>query len=121
MLLFYGAYALRDSDSRRLWRRPGDGMGEEDMAYYQSCYFGGDENYNDIRFNALKADLTGLPQRKYEYYNAGSAIPPIWLSRKSTLLKNLSVTPKPPGKFARCKLPLAQLLENKNPFNSLCR
>ena len=36
-------------------------MGEADLAYYQACYFSGDENFNDPRFNVLKADLTGLP------------------------------------------------------------
>ena len=61
LLLFYGAYGLRDSGSRRLWGGPEDGMGEADLAYYQACYFSGDENFNDPRFNVLKADLTGLP------------------------------------------------------------
>ena len=45
-----------------------------------------------------------------------SSIPAGWLGQKSTLLEDLYVTPQPPGKFVRCKPPLAQLLENKNPF-----
>ncbi len=32
--------------------------------------------------------------------------------KKSTLLKDLYVKPKPPGKFVRRKIPLGQLLEN---------
>jgi len=61
MLLFYGGYGLRDSGSRRLYGGPEDGMGKEDMAFYQSCYFKGDEDPNDVRFNVLNADLKGLP------------------------------------------------------------
>ena len=61
LLLFYGGYGLRDSGSHRLYGGPEDGMGEEDMAFYQSCYFKGDEDPDDTRFNILKADLGGLP------------------------------------------------------------
>ena len=43
-----------------------------------------------------------------------------WLSRKSALLKNLSVTPKPIGEFDRCNVPLAQIFKNKNLFDSRC-
>jgi acetyl esterase len=61
LMLFYGAYGLRDSGSRRLWGGPQDGMGEEELAFYHSCYLGGDENSNDPRYNILAADLNGLP------------------------------------------------------------
>lgn len=61
LLLFYGAYGLRDSASRRLYGGPEDGMGEEDLAYYKRCYLRGDEDFNDIRFDLLKADFTNLP------------------------------------------------------------
>jgi acetyl esterase len=61
LLLFYGAYGLRDSASRRLYGGPEDGMGEEDIAYYEKRYLRGDEDFNDVRFDLLKADFTNLP------------------------------------------------------------
>ena len=61
LLLFYGAYGLRDSGSRRFYGGPEDGMGEEDLAYYQGCYLRKKEDVDDPRFDVLRADLTGLP------------------------------------------------------------
>jgi len=61
LLLFYAAYGLHDSGSCRFYGGPEDGMGEEDLNYYQSCYLHKNEDINDLRFNVLKADLRGLP------------------------------------------------------------
>ncbi len=62
LVLFYGIYGLRDSGSRRLFGGPEDGLGEENLAFYQECYLNRDEDTADPRFNVLGADLRGLPR-----------------------------------------------------------
>jgi acetyl esterase len=61
LLLFYGIYGLRDSGSRRLFGGPEDGLGEENLAFYQKCYLNRNEDAADPRYNVLGADLRGLP------------------------------------------------------------
>ncbi len=44
LVLFYGAYGLRDSASRRLYGGPEDGMSAEDLDYYMDCLVRGPED-----------------------------------------------------------------------------
>lgn len=61
LLLYYGIYGLKDSRTRRLYGGPEDGMGEDDLEFYQDCYLRTEEDQNDPRYSILKADLKGLP------------------------------------------------------------
>lgn len=62
MLLFYGAYGLKDSMSMRLLGGTWDGLTEEDYAYYLGQYFADPANADDPYFNILGADLSaGIP------------------------------------------------------------
>lgn len=62
MLLFYGAYGLKDSMSMRLLGGTWDGLTEEDYAYYLGQYFADSANADDPYFNILGADLSaGIP------------------------------------------------------------
>lgn len=60
-LLFYGAYGLRDSASRRLYGGAEDGLSEEDLDVYFNALMTDPEDAKDPRFNLLRADLTDLP------------------------------------------------------------
>ncbi len=61
LVLFYGAYGLRDSASRRLYGGPEDGMSAEDLDYYMDCLVRGPEDLEDPRLDLLSAELSGLP------------------------------------------------------------
>ena len=62
MLLFYGAYGLKDSMSMRLLGGTWDGLTEADYAYYLGQYFADPANADDPYFNILGADLSaGIP------------------------------------------------------------
>jgi acetyl esterase len=61
LLLYYGSYGLRDSASRRLYGGPGDGLTEEELAFYRQCYLRGPEDARDPRYDLLAADLAGTP------------------------------------------------------------
>jgi acetyl esterase len=59
LLLYYGAYGLKDSASLRLYGWADlDGLGDEDRATYQSCYT---DDREHARVHLLKADMSGLP------------------------------------------------------------
>ncbi len=60
-LLYYGAFGLADSVSRRLYGGDGDGMSEKDLDFYSSNYLRGAADRDDPRRHSLRADLTGLP------------------------------------------------------------
>jgi acetyl esterase len=61
-LLFYGAYGLKDSASRRLygWAEL-DGLGDDDSAQYRDAYTGSPKDRDHPRNNLLKSDMAGLP------------------------------------------------------------
>lgn len=62
MLLFYGAYGLKDSSSMRLFGGTWDGLTEEDFLYYKNLYFAKEEDAFSPYFDVLRADLTyGIP------------------------------------------------------------
>ena len=60
-VLFYGAYGLRDSPSRRQFGGPEDGLGPEDLSYYEDCLARSADDLRGPRFDVLSADLSGLP------------------------------------------------------------
>ena len=66
MLLFYGAYGLRDSRSMRLLGGPWDGLTEADYEYYLKAYLGGLEKIREPYVNILDNDLS-------------SAVPPCFI------------------------------------------
>ncbi len=61
LVLFYGAYGLRDSASRRLYGGPEDGMSTADLGYYEECYLRGPADLRDPRYDLLECELAGLP------------------------------------------------------------
>lgn len=62
MLLFYGAYGLKDSSSMRLFGGTWDGLTEEDFKYYKDLYFASEEDASSPYFDVLSGDLTyGIP------------------------------------------------------------
>ena len=61
-LLYYGAYGLKDSASRRMYGWADlDGMGDEDTAMYRDAYIPNPADRDHPRNNLLKADMAGLP------------------------------------------------------------
>ena len=61
LLLIYGWFGLRDSCSSRIFANTLDGMAEDDLKYYTKSYIRSNEDLSDVRINALRADLKGLP------------------------------------------------------------
>ena len=61
MLLYYGAFGLKDSLSRRLFGSEEDGLSEQELVHYRDCLLRGPEDLDDPRFNLLAADLSRLP------------------------------------------------------------
>ena len=64
LLLYYGFYGLVDSASRRLFGGPIDGMGKDDLAYYNEVWLGStDEGYLHLPYvDMLANDLgTSMP------------------------------------------------------------
>ncbi len=60
-LLYYGAFGLEDSVSRRLYGGDDDGMSAKDLDFYSSNYLRGEADRDDPRRHSLRADLAGLP------------------------------------------------------------
>ncbi|MCG8360127.1 MAG: alpha/beta hydrolase fold domain-containing protein [Kiloniellales bacterium] len=60
-VLYYGAFGLRDSVSRRKYGGEEDGMSADDLAYYVDCLVRQPEDLRDPRFDVLSGDLTALP------------------------------------------------------------
>ena len=57
LLLYYGAYGLKDSVSKRLYGGDYDGLKKEDLDYYFGLYVNSEEDYDNIYFSCLNADL----------------------------------------------------------------
>ena len=60
-LLYYGAYGLRDSASRRLYGGPEDGLSARDLDYYRDCLVRTPADREDPRIDLLTRDPAGLP------------------------------------------------------------
>ncbi len=61
LLLYYGAYGLRDSAARRLWGGAGIGLTTEKMRFYEASYLPTPEAARDPRFDLLASDLSATP------------------------------------------------------------
>ena len=61
LLLYYGAYGLSDSASRRLWGDATDGLTAEKMRFYETSYLPSEEAARDPRFDLLSSDLSATP------------------------------------------------------------
>ena len=62
LLLFYGAYGMRDSTSMRLLGGPWDGLTEEDYAWYRELYFKTEADQFSPYFDLLAGDFSlGAP------------------------------------------------------------
>ncbi len=61
LLLYYGAFGLRDSASRRLYGGEIDGLGPDQLAFYRDAYLRGPADQRDPRYDCLAAALGGLP------------------------------------------------------------
>jgi acetyl esterase len=61
LLLYYGAFGLADSASRRLHGGEVDGLSPEDLAFYRDSYLARPEDRQDLRYDCLSAELGGLP------------------------------------------------------------
>jgi acetyl esterase len=61
LLLYYGAYGLRDSPSRRLWGGEIDGLGESDLGFFRESYLRAPADERDPYFDLLAGEMRGLP------------------------------------------------------------
>lgn len=61
LLLYYGAFGLMDSPSRRLWGGEIDGLGAEDLLFYREAYLRTAEDAHDPYYDLLAGDMHGLP------------------------------------------------------------
>ena len=59
--LFYGAYGLKDSPSRRRYCGSDAGMSEADLDFYRACLLRDPGDAADPRLDIFRADLKGLP------------------------------------------------------------
>lgn len=64
LVLYYGAYGLRDSVSRRLYGWELDGMREEDLLYYERAYLG-DQSADHALYDLCRNDFSGILPRVY--------------------------------------------------------
>jgi len=60
-LLYYGSFGLAESESRRLYGGPEDGLSAADMAFYSRAYLHDPADARDPRRNNLLAEVSGLP------------------------------------------------------------
>ena len=60
-LLYYGAYGLRDSRSRRLFGGEEDGLSAENLAFFRDCLMAPGAAKPDWRLNLLSRDVAGMP------------------------------------------------------------
>lgn len=60
-LLYYGAYGLRDSRSRRLYGGVEDGLSPETLAFFKRSLLGPGRPPEDWRLNMLNQSVAGLP------------------------------------------------------------
>jgi acetyl esterase len=61
LLLYYGAFGLADSPSRRLWGGELDGLGAEDLRFYREALLRSPEDAADPYYDLLAGDMHGLP------------------------------------------------------------
>jgi acetyl esterase len=61
LLLYYGAFGLRNSESRRRFGDSDDGVSEEDLKYYEKSYLRTADDIKDLRYNVLAGDASRLP------------------------------------------------------------
>jgi len=61
LALVYGAYGLCDSRSRRLYAGAGEGLSEDDMAFYRDSLIRSPADLADPRLDLLRQDLAGVP------------------------------------------------------------
>lgn len=61
LLLYYGAFGLADSPSRRLWGGEIDGLGEESLRFYREAFLRAAEDARDPYYDLLSGDMHGLP------------------------------------------------------------
>jgi acetyl esterase len=61
LILYYGAFGLADSGSRRRLGVAASGLSREDLAYYDQSYLGRPAPIGDPRYDCLAGDLAGLP------------------------------------------------------------
>lgn len=60
-LLYYGAYGLRDSRSRRLFGGVEDGLSAKNLAFFRTCLMAPGAAKPDWRLDLMSRDVTGLP------------------------------------------------------------
>ena len=60
-MLYYGAFGLRNSESRRRFGDSDDGISEEDLKYYENSYLRTADDMQDPRYNVLAGDASRLP------------------------------------------------------------
>ncbi|HXU59543.1 MAG TPA: alpha/beta hydrolase fold domain-containing protein [Verrucomicrobiae bacterium] len=73
LLLYYGAFGLADSPSRRAYGNELDGLTKEGIERFRACLVRGPADLADIRLDCLAADLRGLPPA----FIAASALDPL--------------------------------------------
>jgi acetyl esterase len=61
LLLYYGAFGLADSPSRRLWGGAIDGLGEAELRFYREALLRRPEDMHDPYYDLLAGDMQGLP------------------------------------------------------------
>ena len=61
LILYYGAFGLADSASRRRFGVAASGLSRDDLAYYDASYLGGPAPMGDPRYDCLAGNLAGLP------------------------------------------------------------
>lgn len=72
-VLYYGAFGLRDSPSRRKFGSNEDGLTEADMQFYAESWLRGPEDLEHPCFDLLRNDLRGLPPQ----YIVAAALDPL--------------------------------------------
>jgi acetyl esterase len=60
-LLYYGAFGLADSASRRAFGNETDGLTKAGLDYFRDCLLRGPVDAEDMRYDCLSSDLRGLP------------------------------------------------------------
>lgn len=73
LLLFYGAFGLRDSRSYRLFGSERYGLSQRDMRFYREALVRDEADLCDPRIDLVSADLSGLPP----VYLAAAALDPL--------------------------------------------
>jgi acetyl esterase len=61
LILYYGAFGLADSESRRSLGIVETGLSRDDLDFYEENYLGGPVPRGDPRYDCLAGELSGLP------------------------------------------------------------